>query len=69
MPLPIALSDEQMSAATPLERRARGAFLQEVAQLLQGSPSIGDGSLHRMLVVVQRRYFDPPNLGATGKYR
>jgi hypothetical protein len=75
MPTPIALSDAQMNAilaaATPLQPRARQAFLREVAQLLQSEPALGDGSLHRLLVVVQRKHFDAPDLrgaGGHGKY-
>ena len=67
---PLRLSDEQMSAvlaaAHPLQPRARQAFLREVAQLLQEQPMLGDGSLHRLLVVVQKKHFDAPNLRGPG---
>jgi hypothetical protein len=66
MPQPIALSEEQMAAiladAQPLERHAREPFLREVAQMLQAQPQLGDGSLHRLIMEVQRRHRDPPNL-------
>ena len=71
---PIALSDQQLSAiwaaAMPLDVKAREPFLREVAQLLQAQPELGDGSLHRLLVVVQQRYFDPPQFASDngGKY-
>ena len=61
MPQPIALSDAQISAifaaAKPLARRGREPFLREVAQMLAQQPELGDGSLHRLLVVVQRKHF------------
>ena len=66
MQQPIALSDAQLSAifaaAKPLQRQAREPFLREVAQLLAQQPELGDGSLHRLLVVVQKRHFDVPDL-------
>lgn len=49
---------------------AREPFLREVAQLLQSQPELGNGSLHRLLVAVQRKHFDPPDLShASAKYR
>jgi hypothetical protein len=66
MPTPVALSDQQMmailAAAAPLAARDRNPFLLEVAQLLQALPEVGDGALHRIIMQVQRRHFDPPEL-------
>jgi hypothetical protein len=63
---PIALTDQQvmaiLAAAHPLARGDRDAFLLEVAQLLQALPEVGDGALHRVIMQVQRRHFDPPQL-------
>jgi len=68
MPTPVALTDAQMmailAAAPPLAAGDRNAFLLEVAQLLQALPEIGDGALHRVIMQVQRRHFDPPELSA-----
>jgi hypothetical protein len=68
MPPPIALTDAQMmailAAAAPLAARDRNPFLLEVAQLLQALPEVGDGALHRVIMQVQRRHFDPPELSA-----
>ena len=64
MPTPIALSEEQMTAiwaaAVPLSTDARGAFLEEVATEISRHPILGDGLLHRVIMQVQRKYFDPP---------
>jgi hypothetical protein len=63
MPL-IALSDAQLTAvfeaARPLAVRDRDAFLQVVAEALQGRREIGDGDVHRAVVTAQRRFYDPP---------
>ena len=75
-PEPVRLTDRQLAAsaaaAHPLQPRARRAFLEEVAQLLQSKPELGDGSLHRLLVVLQRKHYDSPDLSRhspRGKYR
>ena len=73
---PIALSDDQldavMRAAAPLQPRDRGPFLEELARELARLPDIGDGSLHRIIMTVQRKHFDPPRKVAgfhgVGKY-
>jgi hypothetical protein len=63
---PIALSDDQMSAllaaAHPLPPDSRSAFLAACACELAKLPAIGDGALHRVIMQVQRQYFDPPDL-------
>ena len=61
---PIKLSEDQMNAiiaaSTPLRPDARGAFLETCAREIAALPMIGDGSLHRLVMVVQKRYFRPP---------
>jgi hypothetical protein len=63
---PLALTDEQMSAllaaAHPLPPDSRSAFLETCACELAKLPAIGDGALHRVVMAVQRQYFDPPDL-------
>ena len=54
-----------MSAAEPLPPRDRGAFLKAVAAELADCREIGPGSVHRAIVVAQKRFFDPPNLSTT----
>jgi hypothetical protein len=64
MPAPIALTDAQLdavfNAARPLAVADRDAFLQAVAEALQGHREIGDGDVARAVREVQRRFFDPP---------
>jgi hypothetical protein len=63
MPTPLALTDSKLdavfAAARPLRPRDRDSFLQALAAELQGR-EIGPGSLGRAIVVVQRRFLDPP---------
>jgi len=75
---PICLSDEQMSAllaaSHPLPPNSRSAFLEHCARELARLPIVGDGVLHRIVMQVQREYFDPPDLSTathsrTSKYR
>jgi hypothetical protein len=65
-PSPIALSESQMcallAAAHPLPAPARAAFLAACAKELAALPELGDGVLHRMIMRVQKLYFDPPDL-------
>jgi hypothetical protein len=75
---PLALSDAQMSAvfaaSYPLPPNRRSDFLADVARELAALPMVGDGVLHRVVMVVQRKYFDPPldaratNGANAGKY-
>jgi hypothetical protein len=66
IPEPLRLTDAQMdavlAASHPLQPHRRGPFLEacarELAQLPEG---VGDGSVHRTIMQVQRRYFDPPS--------
>jgi hypothetical protein len=64
----IALSDEQMSAiwaaAMPLDVKARGAFLEEIALEISRHPILGDGLLHRVIMQVQRKHFSPPQFAS-----
>jgi hypothetical protein len=64
MPTPIALSEQQMmavwAAARSLPPNARGAFLEEVAREISRHPVLGDGLLHRVIMQVQKKHFDPP---------
>jgi hypothetical protein len=71
---PIALNDSQMTAvlaaAYPLPPASRPAFLERCARELARLPEIGDGAVHRIIMAVQREYFDPPieTRSGTGKY-
>jgi hypothetical protein len=71
---PLALTDSQLNAilaaAHPLPWGKRNDFLEEITRILQAMPELGDGSLHRVIVQTQRKFFDPPDLEAhMGKYR
>ena len=75
MPTPLQLSDTEMAAlmdlAAPIDQRQRDQFLHEVAAELEvkrQAGEIGEGSVHRVGRVVQRKYFAPPELGEL-KYR
>jgi hypothetical protein len=61
---PIALTDAQISAvfaaAHPLPADRRSAFLEDVAGKLAHLPEVGDGVLHRIIMEIQRKHFDPP---------
>jgi hypothetical protein len=65
-PPPIALSEAQMlallAASYPLPATARAAFLEACAKELAALPELGDGILHRMIMRVQKLYFDPPDI-------
>ena len=72
---PLELNDSEMSMLLKLsariDQRLRPQFLQEVAQELEAkrqAGEIGEGSVHRVARTVQRRFFDPPQLGES-KYR
>jgi hypothetical protein len=62
-PKPIALTDDQLAAifraTEPLEPLRRSAFLIALAQMLRGEPEIGDGSLFRCILHLQREFHDP----------
>jgi hypothetical protein len=70
---PLSLSDAEltaiMAAARPLQPCDRDRFLKDIAAELAALPMLGDGAVHRAIVTVQRRHFDPPDLrAAVGKY-
>jgi hypothetical protein len=71
---PLGLSDTElgavMDACLPLQPRDRDRFLKDIAVELAALPMLGDGAVHRAIVTVQRRHFDPPDLRIAGrKYR
>jgi hypothetical protein len=68
--MPIALNDDEMSVlmslAGPIDQAKRPQFMQEVAEQLEAqrqAGGIGEGSIHRLARTIQRRFFDPPQLG------
>jgi hypothetical protein len=72
---PLQLNDEEMNVlltlAGAIDQQLRPQFLQEVAQELEAMRQvgkIGEGSVHRLARQIQRRFFDPPQLGEN-KYR
>jgi hypothetical protein len=70
---PLRLTDAELTAilnaCRPLQPRDRDQFLKDIAAELASLPMLGDGAVHRAIVSVQRRHFDPPDLRtAVGKY-
>ena len=64
---PLQLTDDEMSMlrrlAEPLDQQRRTQFLQEVAAELEAQRQvgeIGEGSVHRVARMLQRKFFDPP---------
>ena len=61
---PLALSDAQLTSSTglawPLAPLDRSPFLELVAQRLQEQTTVSDGTVHRIAVECQRRFFAPP---------
>jgi hypothetical protein len=70
-PPPIALTEmlALLAASYPLPPQSRGPFLEACARELSALPIVGDGILHRVIMDVQRRHFDPPLEHHSGKYR
>jgi hypothetical protein len=71
---PLQLNDDEMNLllvlAAPIDQRLRHEFLAAVAAELEAggqAGAVGIGSVHRIGRVVQRRYFDPPQLPNAGK--
>jgi hypothetical protein len=64
LPPPVRLTDEQMTAifasSHPLPPDRRSDFLVDVARERGSLREIGDGTVHRVIMAAQRRYFDPP---------
>jgi hypothetical protein len=64
MSSPIHLTDAQMSAllaaSYPLHANQRNQFLETCARELARLGDIGDGDVHRVVMAVQKRFFDPP---------
>jgi hypothetical protein len=63
----LRLSDPELqsvlTAAAPIPRHRRAAFLAEVsAALTELGNRRGDGSSHRAIVFIARKFFDAPNL-------
>jgi hypothetical protein len=77
--MPLSFSAEEMdlllSLAAPIDHRQRDQFLHEVAAELEAASAQtgvgpGLGVLHRVGRVVQRKYFDPPELpNASPRFR
>jgi hypothetical protein len=72
---PLHFSDEEkdllLTLAQPIDQRRRTEFLQAVAAELEASGqagAIGIGAVHRVAAQVQRRFWEPPELGES-KYR
>jgi hypothetical protein len=67
MTSPLRLSDaelaEVMAAARPLQPHMRDSFMQAVAAELSRLGVVGPGAVHRICAAVQRRFYDPPDLG------
>jgi hypothetical protein len=68
--MPLSLTTEEMdlllALAAPIEQRQRDQFLREVAAEVEAAQQTGVGPglgvLHRVGRVIQRKYFDPPEL-------
>jgi hypothetical protein len=67
--MPLALTTEEMdlllALAQPLDHHQHDPFLREVAQELEAkrqAGELGEGLVHRLARVIQRRFFDPPSL-------
>jgi hypothetical protein len=62
--MPLSLSPAEMNLllqlAAPIELQKRSEFLTEVAEALARTGGIGEGAVHRLARVIQRKYFDPP---------
>jgi hypothetical protein len=67
---PIKLTDDELTAvlaaAKPIAIDRRDDFLQAVANELSRYAELGPGIVHRVIVQVQRDFFDPPHLERSG---
>jgi hypothetical protein len=63
---PICPTESQMNAvlaaAMPLPPDLRSSFVEACARKIAALPEVGDGALHRIVMQVQKIYFDPPDL-------
>ena len=73
--MPLSLTDEEkdllLARAQPIDQRQRPEFPgggRGRARGQQPAGAVGIGSVHRVARTVQRRFFDPPQLGES-KYR
>ena len=73
---PMKLTDAELdavfNAARPPAPNVREDFLKEVADRLSSYAAVGPGTVHRVCLETQRRFFDPPDLSGPGvwaKYR
>jgi hypothetical protein len=73
--MPIDFSDEEknmlLELAQPIDQRRRTQFLTDVAAEIEArkqASEVGIGLVHRVGRTVQRRFFEPPELGES-KYR
>lgn len=48
--------------STPIDQRRQADFIQDVTRRLEAAPAAGPGAAHQIGRVVQRDYFDPPDL-------
>ena len=71
---PLHFSDEEkdlvLELAAPIDQRVRTEFLTAVAAELEANGqggAVGIGSVHRVARVVQRHFFDPPQLPNASK--
>jgi hypothetical protein len=56
-----------LNAARPIAPQHRDAFVLAVQNALRdGGETIGPGSVHRLIRIMQRSYFDAPNLDGDG---
>jgi hypothetical protein len=51
-----------MAAAAPLSQQDVEGYLELVAEQLRARSMIGDGDVHRAVVIAQRAFFVPPAL-------
>jgi hypothetical protein len=72
--MPLALTTEEkdilLELAQPIDQKQRAAFLAAVAAELEANGqagAVGIGSVHRVGHLVQRKFFDPPQLPNAGK--
>jgi hypothetical protein len=60
MPIPAEIDELVLQLASSLAPSQYHAFIAAARTALAGIPCIGPGSAYRVLVPLQRRFFDPP---------